>query len=159
MTKIITMGEGLTKTTIVELEFKGFYQEKQIEGIANVDGIYVAHACTLQVDVNGKETCTPLRVIYIGKGTGTDNVHTRVGKHKNEDHSIWKKHLNAGEHILYSYAECPANIVQDVEAALIYRNQPVENIVSKDRYTGETHLLTVKSTGMVGTLKNSVTVL
>lgn len=159
MAKVTTYGEGMRKTTTVELTFKGFYQEKQIENIESVDGIYVAHACTLHVDQNGKETCNPLRVIYIGKGTGTDNVHVRVGKHKNDDHQTWKRHLKEGEHILYSYAECPANIVHDVEAALIYRNQPKENEVNKDKYTGDTHFLTVKSSGMIGSLSSSITVL
>lgn len=159
MTKITTSGNGVMKTTLVELNFKGFYQEKQIENIEAIDGIYVAHACTLRVDENGKEWCTPLRVIYIGMGTGTDNVHVRVGKHKNEDHAKWKKHLNEGEHILYSYADCPADIAHDVEVAMIYHNQPLENDVSKDSYTGKTHLLTVQSSGMTGTLKDSITVL
>ena len=159
MTKITTYGEGIRKTTTVELSFNGYYQEKQIENIKSVDGIYVAHACTLQVDGEGIETCTPLKVIYIGMGTGTDNVHVRVGQHKNNDHANWKKHLNEGEHILYSYAECPASIAHDVEAALIYRNQPEENDVSRDKYTGDTHLLTVKSSGRIGTLKSCITVL
>lgn len=159
MARITTSGEGIRKTTLVELDFKGFYQEKQIDGIAKVDGVYVAHACTLQTGTDGIERCTPLRVIYVGKGTGTSNVHVRVGQHKNDDHPTWKRHLKPGEHILYSYAECPANIVSDVEAALIYRNQPEENEVSKDRYTGETHFLTVKSLGMIGTLKTSITVI
>ena len=159
MAIITTCGEGIKKTTTVELSFRGFYQEKQIENIKAVDGVYVAHACTLHVDEEGKETCTPLRVIYVGIGTGTDNVHVRVGQHKNNDHPSWKKHLKEGEHILYSYAECPASIVHDVEAALIYRNQPEENDVSKERYTGDTHFLTVKSSGEIGTLKNNITVL
>ena len=159
MAKITTIGEGIKKVTTVELQFEGFYQEKQIENIKKVDGIYVAYACTLHKNASGSETCSPQRVIYIGKGTGTDNVHVRIGKHKNEDHPKWKRHLKEGEHILYSYSECPANIVHDVEAALIYRNQPEENDVSKDQYTGETHLLTVRSSGYIGTLKPSITVL
>ncbi len=159
MAKITTKGEGFRKTTLVELVFKGYYPEKQIGSIAKVDGVYVAHACTLQTDADGEETCTPLRVIYIGKGTGTDNVHVRIGQHKNNDHPTWKEHLNEGEHILYSYAECPANIVDDVEAALIYRNKPEENENGKNIYTGGTHLLTVTSSGELGTLKNKIAIL
>lgn len=159
MASVTTEGEGFRKTTTVELFFKGYYQEKQIEHIEAVDGIYLAHACTIQKDDNGKEWCTPLRVIYIGMGTGTDNVHVRVGIHKNDDHPKWKRHLNAGEHILYSYADCPKEIVHDVEAALIYCNKPEENEVSKDSYTGDTHLLTVRSSGNIGTLKNNISVL
>lgn len=44
MAKIITTGEGIKKTTTVELQFEGFFQEKQIENIEKVDGIYIAHA-------------------------------------------------------------------------------------------------------------------
>lgn len=159
MAKVTIKGEGIMKTTTVELDFKGFYKEENIGGIKAVDGIYVAHACTLHKGVDGVERCTPLRVIYIGMGTGTDNVHVRVGKHKNDDHPTWKKHLNKGEHILYSYAECPADIVHDVETALIYKNKPKENDVSKDSYTGDTHLMTVTSTGRIGKMKSSVTVI
>lgn len=146
--------------TIVTLDFGDwFYQEKQIQNIKEVDGIYVAHVGTLLIE-NGKEVFSPDRVIYIGKGTGTDNVHVRVGKHKNEDHPSWKKNLKAGEKILYSYAECPENIVSDVEAALIYKNKPSENTNSKDRYTGNTHFISVKLTGVaVGKLKETGLVL
>ena len=78
MAKITTSGEGILKTTMVELEFKGYFQEKQIDSIATVDGVYAAFACTLESGKDGKEYCNPLRVIYIGKGTKTDNVHVRV---------------------------------------------------------------------------------
>lgn len=156
--KVTTNGIGIKKTTTVELIFHGFYQEKQIQNIKEVDGIYVAHAGTINVK-DGKEFFYPDRVIYIGKGTGTDNVHVRVSKHKNNDHAIWKLHLNEGEHILYSYADCPVDIVHDVEAAMIYRNKPEENDVSKDSYTGEIHLLNVISTGETGELKKHITVL
>lgn len=145
-------------STIVDLDFKGYYQEKQIGGIEEVDGIYAAFACTLSKDKYGKEYCTPLRCIYVGMGTGTDNVRVRVGKHKNDDHPQWKKHLNEGEHILYAYAECPSNIVHDVEAALIYMNQPDENSVGKDKYTGSTHFLSVNLTGRYDTLRRNITV-
>lgn len=142
--------------TIVTLDFgQWFYQEKQIQNISEVDGIYVAHAGTIET-INGKELFTPDRVIYIGKGTGTDNVHVRVGKHKNDDHQSWKRHLKAGEHILYSYAECSKDIVSDVEAALIYKNKPQENTNSTENYTGNTHFINVKLTGQaVGTLKET----
>ena len=158
--KVSTNGVGIKKTTTVELNFHGFYQENAIDGIKAVDGIYVAYACTLNTDSNGKVvSCDPKRVIYIGMGTGTDNVHVRVGKHINEDHEKWKMHLSENEHIVYSYADCPANIVHDVEAAMIYRNKPKENDVSKDIYTGETHLLTVISSGRIGPLMANITVL
>ena len=159
MANVTTIGTGFTQTTKVVLNFNGYYQEKQIGNIKEVDGIYAAFACTLSKDKEGKECCTPLRCIYIGMGTGTDNVHVRVGKHKNDDHPAWKKHLNEGEHILYSYAECSADILHDVEAALIYRNQPEENEARKDSYTGSTHLLTVESPGNIGTLKKIIVVL
>ncbi|MCR5151990.1 MAG: hypothetical protein K6A98_02410 [Prevotella sp.] len=159
MAKVTTSGEGERKTTTVELDFKGFYKEENIGGIKAVDGIYVAHACTLHKDADGVERCTPLRVIYIGMGTGTDNVHVRVARHKSDDHLAWNKDLNEGEHILYSYAECPTDIVHDVEVALIYKNKPKENEVSKDSYTGNTHLMTITSTGCIGKMKSSVTVI
>lgn len=145
-------------STIVTLDFKGYYQEKHIGSIQEVDGLYAAFACTLSKDKDGVEYCTPLRCIYIGMGTKTDNVHVRVAQHKNNDHATWKKHLNEGEHILYSYAECQADIVHDVESALIYNNQPDENDVSKDKYTGDTHFLTVNLKGRFGTLRRNITV-
>ena len=146
--------------TVVSLDFgKWFYQEKEIQNIEEVDGIYIAHAGMVQVE-NGKEVFFPDRVIYIGKATGTDNVHVRVSNHKSNDHPKWKKHLKSGEQILYSYAECPRNIICDVEAALIYKNKPLENSVSKDRYTGNTHFISVKVYGeAIGTLKESGLVL
>lgn len=146
--------------TIVTLDFgKWFYQEKQIKNVPTVDGIYVAHAGTL-IEENGKEVFSPDRVIYIGKGTGTDNVHVRIGQHVNNDHAAWKKHLKAGESILYTYADCSANIVGDVEAALIYKNKPLENTNSKDSYTGNTHFISVKFTGeAIGALKETGLVL
>jgi hypothetical protein len=146
-------------STIVSLDFKGYYQEKHIGGIQEVDGIYAAFACTLSKDKDGVEYCTPLRCIYIGMGTDSDNVHVRVAQHNNNDHDSWKKHMNEGEYILYSYAECQASIVHDVEAALIFANQPIENDVSKNKYTGSTHFLTVNVNGRFGTLRRTISVI
>lgn len=49
--------------------------------------------------------------------------------------------------------------IDDVEAELIYRNKPEENDNGKNIYTGDTHLLTVTSSGDLGTLKSDITVL
>lgn len=152
---IVTKSGIFTK---VSLDFKGYYQEKHIGGVQEVDGVYAAFACTLSKDKDGVEYCTPLRCIYIGMGTKTDNVHVRIAQHKINNHDSWKKKLNEGEYILYSYAECQADIVHDVEAALIYMNQPIENDVSKDKYTGNIHFLTVNVDGRFGTLRRSISV-
>lgn len=147
------------KTTSVNLNFEGYYQEKQIQNISTEDGIYVAYAGTLSTGKDGKEYCDLNRILYIGKGTGTDNVHVRVAQHVNNDHPTWAKQLKKGEHILYSVAACDTKLVSDVEAALIYKNKPELNINSKESYTGDTHLLTVICNGRAALLKESITVL
>lgn len=146
------MDNSIFALTTVDLAFKGYYQEKQVQNIPLVDGIYAAFACTLQVDDNGRETCEPQRVIYIGKATGTDNLKVRVAQHVTNDHPTWKKHLNPGEHILYSCAEYSNNKISDVEAALIYENKPSENTNSKNSYTGQTSPLRVVCSGDYQTL-------
>ena len=146
------MDNSIFALTTVDLSFKGYYQEKQVQNIPLVDGICAAFACTLQVDDNGRETREPQRVIYIGKATGTDNLKVRVAQHVNNDHPTWKKHLNPGEHILYSCAEYSDNKISDVEAALIYENKPSENTNSKNSYTGQTSPLRVVCSGDYQTL-------
>lgn len=136
----------------VNLVFDGYYSEDAVNLIPTTDGIYAAFACTLQVDDSGMETCEPQRVIYIGKATGTDNLKVRVAQHVNNDHPTWKKHLNPGEHILYSCAKYSDNKISDVEAALIYKNKPSENTNSKNSYTGQTSPLRVVCSGDYQTL-------
>ena len=145
---------------IETLDFKGDIKGGQANNAPDTNGIYVAFACKKKGNLY-----IPCRVLYIGKAEGEDSIRQRIDDHYN-DHdnsdsgkqSYWEKnYCNRDEVVIYSYAECSEHI-DDIEAALIRRNQPVANIQGKDHYIGKAWFVFVKCTGQRGCLaqKNSV---
>ena len=149
-----------------KLEFRGGYTSDEIERIKKVHGIYAAFACIYDENENIYEC---INLVYIGKGGGTSNVYERISKHVNNDKNEaesgkqcnWERdYCRNGEVIVYVYAECNTDFqsLEDIEAALIYRNQPKANSIGKDRYTGRAWSVNVECTGEKGMIANEVKV-
>lgn len=142
------------------LNFKGGIKGEQAQNAPDTNGIYVAFACEKKGN-----SYIPHRVLYIGKADGKDSIRQRIDDHYNDrdnsdsgKQSYWEKnYCNRDEVVIYSYVDCSEHI-DDIEAALIRRNQPVANIQGKDHYIGKAWFVFVKCTGQSGCLaqKNSV---
>lgn len=86
-----------------------------------------------------------LELKYIGMTE--DGFQTRIKKHIEEDHPSWKRRIKSTQQLIYVLADFESDILQSVEADLIYCNQPPENSEYRDGYQGEYHTLTVNCKG------------
>lgn len=130
------------------------YDEKNYDKLPTAEGIYVCFACTVNRQTNNYH-CEKL--IYIGM-TEKQGFNKRIDQHVKNDHKIWSKHYDPKkEHLVYVIAEDNTDILQTIESALIYKNQPLANDEYKDHYQGEYRKITVECTGNRGILKNEIT--
>jgi excinuclease UvrABC nuclease subunit len=86
-------------------------------------GIYCVYSC---IPEYGREI-HPIKLIYIGKSIDVEDrlkFHNKVVE--------FKKCLEQGEVLCYSFAPIKGKNVERAEAALIYKYQPIVNIEYKD---------------------------
>lgn len=143
------------------LEFKGAITKGHENYAPSENGIYAAFACTSVVK-NGKPSWHPVRTVYIGKAEGTDTIKKRIGDHVNDrdesdsdKQSHWEKHYcKQGETIVYTYAKHKKDL-HDIEAALIYLNDPEANIQGAENNVAEADVVDVTCMGNKGKLKGT----
>lgn len=141
-------------SVIADLEFLGGIKKEQIEFAPQAHGLYVAFACK---EFDDYYECA--RLVYVGKADGSDSIRGRIDDHANDrdasdsgKQSYWEsQYCDEDEIIVYCFAEYGENI-DDIEAVLIWRNQPEANINGKDHYIGNTTHVYVKCIGERGML-------
>lgn len=143
--------EMLKRTVEITFGTRG-YTEREIDEIPNNKGIYACFACDKLMN-NGKYQNLELKYI----GMTYDGFQKRIRKHVEEDHPDWKKKIKNTQQLIYVIADFDSDILQSVEAALIYCNQPTENSEYRDGYQGEYHTLTVNCKGAHSTIHASNT--
>jgi excinuclease UvrABC nuclease subunit len=136
------------------LTFVGGYKGDEIAGLDEISdkhGIYVAFSCKPCEEGDCYE-CK--QVVYIGKAEGTNNLRKRISEHVNNDQASWEQnYCEDGELIVYCYAIYDGNL-HDIEAALIYKNQPLANTQNKEEYNGDEYFISVSCNGEIGILSN-----
>ena len=145
------------KTINKELDFQGGIKGDSTDLASEKHGIYVAFACKEYDDVYEYN-----RVLYIGKAEGDDTIKKRIDDHYNDrdnsdsgKQSYWENnYCEEGEVVVYTFAECEEQL-HDIEAALIYKNQPLANIQGKDKYLGNAWHVCIKCTGERGCLSDT----
>lgn len=138
----------------VSINFKsGGYAEDSYDQLPDTEGIYACFACTQ--DPDGSYHCE--RLMYIGM-TKAQGFKVRINQHAAVDHKRWGRFYDSQkEHLVYVIAEDNTDILQTIESALIYKNQPLANDEFKDHYQGEYKKITVECNGNRGLLKGDVT--
>ncbi|UGU17347.1 hypothetical protein LS482_05610 [Sinomicrobium kalidii] len=119
----------MTKKTF-DLEFKGYWRERDGRGLPAYSGVFVVQS---YYHDHTRGTVTMKALIYVGKA---DNIHERVKSH--EKRSLWKRKLKPGEGICYSCTPVKKEDQERVTAALIYAHQPLANRVYKDAFPFDT---------------------
>lgn len=100
----------------ITLNFEGYWREVNKSGVPDESGVYCVYACTY----NTTEGTVSLRkILYIGE---SENVKDRISNH--EKLTDWKKLLNSGETLCYSFAEVNKTDRVRAEAALIHHHKP-----------------------------------
>ena len=139
--KTIHSVEQLKRTVEITFDKRG-YKEDECDEIPENKGIYACFACDKEMKENKYQN---LELKYIGMTE--DGFQTRIKKHIEEDHPSWKRRIKSTQQLIYVLADFESDILQSVEAALIYCNQPPENSEYRDGYQGEYHTLTVNCKG------------
>lgn len=145
--------EGLETEVSIDFGTKCF-DENHYDQLPDTEGIYVCLACYVN---NRGQYETKRKPVYIGM-TEKQGFKTRIDQHVKQDHKKWEIHYDAKtEHFVYIIAENDSDILQTIESALIYKNQPLANSEYMDHYQGEYAQITVNCEGRIGTLMGSVT--
>ncbi len=101
------------------IEFDGYWREKNKGSVPSKSGIYCVYSCVHNV---AEKNITIKKLIYIGE---SENVNQRIDGHKKLPD--WKKHLNSGEVLCYSFGGVPSANRDRCEAVMIYNHMPPEN--------------------------------
>lgn len=101
------------------LSFEGYLRDVNINGLPNVSGIYCVYCCAYN---NEKKNLSIRELIYIGEAK---DLNDRISKH--EKWEDWKKSLNFGECICFSYAKIDSTYRERCEAAMINKHKPPFN--------------------------------
>lgn len=127
----------------ITLTFKGYWRERNIDGIPKESGIYVVYECSYNSQT-GKVSLK--KVIYIGKA---DDVNDRIANH--EKRPVWQRHCGTNNELCFSLAPGISTDRERGEAVLIYKHKPPVNEEYKYNFpfddttmslSGETVLLT-----------------
>jgi hypothetical protein len=108
-----------TMAKTFNLDFNGYWREKNKYGVPDKSGLYCVYTCTYnELD----KTVSTLKLLYIGQ---SEHVMTRLANHDKLD--IWNANLQNGETLCYSYTSVSLADLDRCEAALIYKHKPKIN--------------------------------
>jgi hypothetical protein len=133
---------------IFNVNFDGYWGEKNIEGMPSSSGIYCVYECFYNSE---NDTVSIIRLIYIGEGS---DVRDRIKNHEKKEN--WKKYVGAGTELCFSFGGMEPEHRSRVEAALIFMHMPPENEEYKDAFPYDE--TTINSSGKNARLHPSFTV-
>lgn len=117
------------------LDFRGYWLEGKESLLPAEPGIYCVYATAYN---QVADTVTLRELLYIGKSV---NVRKRHEDHEGKPY--WKRMLNNGEILSYSFAPLSERSLAICELALIYKQQPKCNDMGKEAFLHETtHIVT-----------------
>ena len=100
----------------ISLNFKGYWLEANKRGIPSESGVYCVYACTYNTST---DKVSLRKILYIGESV---NANERLANH--EKLTDWKKCLQLGETLCYSFAFVNNDDRVRAEASLIYKHKP-----------------------------------
>ena len=118
------MASGTTKS--YSLNFKGYWREKNKEGVPSRSGIYLVYRCVYEKESN---TVGLREIIYIGQAV---NVRERIANH--DRLGDFEKKLQKGEELCYSVADVESSDLDIIENALIFAQKPILNDKLRDTF-------------------------
>jgi excinuclease UvrABC nuclease subunit len=131
-----------------ELEFNGYWREPAMEVIPNKSGIYCVFSC---VHNQTEKTVSLKKLIYIGE---SGDVKSRLANHEKLDD--WKKHVEQGEVLCFSFAQAPSTSRVRCEAAMLFKHEPPENTEYTEAFPHDK--TTISITGKTTLLKKNFTI-
>lgn len=112
-----------------DLNFKGYWQDKNKSGLPHVPGIYCVYKGTLRPD----GTVNLDKIVYIGEA---EDINKRHNEKEHEHYKDFVRVCGGVEHVWYNAAEVLGGEDERkrVENALIYKIQPEINDKGKDSF-------------------------
>ena len=108
------------------INFRGYWLESHIASIPSDPGIYCVYACSFNEKT---KTVIINKLIYVGEA---DDLNQRIKNH--EKWPDWRKALDFGEELCFSFAHFDSSNRTRVEAALIFKHKPSLNDDYKDSF-------------------------
>ena len=133
------------------LDFQGYWQDKNKGGLPKEPGVYAVYKGTLQND----NLVTLEKIVYIGEA---EDIHDRHNLKEHEHYKDFVRVCGGADKVWYNAAKVLGgkDELLRVENALIYKIKPEINDKEKDSFNYQT--TTVVSTGRHSFIPNSYTV-
>jgi len=135
-----------TKTYNIDID--GYWREPNISGIPSKSGVYFVYECNHNKTA---KTVSLKKLIYIGE---SGNVNDRIENHEKWDE--WRRHVESGNVLCFSFSEVSGDDRFRVEAAYIFKHKPPVNTEYVNSFPFDQ--TTVKSTGKTALLNTNFTV-
>lgn len=134
-----------------DLDFNGYWQDKNKSGLPHVPGIYCVYKGTLQPG----DTVLLDKIVYIGEA---EDINSRHNDSQHEHYNDFVKVCGGVDHIWYSYAKVLGGETErkHVENALIYELQPKIN--NKGKQSFDYKKTTINSSGAKIGVPNTFTI-
>jgi hypothetical protein len=101
------------------IEFNGYWRDENKGSLPQKSGVYCVYTC---VHNKSAKTVSIKKLVYIGEA---ENANSRIANH--EKYNDWKKHLEQGEELCFSFGPVSSSSRERCEAAMIFRHKPPEN--------------------------------
>ena len=108
------------------IKFDGYWRDENKEAVPATSGIYCVYSCTF--DVTTKKVQLK-NLIYIGE---SENINAQIANH--EKYEAWKKYLEAGQQLCFTYGEVALENRSRCAAAMIFKHKPPENTEFTDDF-------------------------
>ena len=125
----------------------GYRRDEDKNGLPKVSGVYFVYVAKYNTK---EDNVTLISLLYIGE---SDDINNRIANH--ERYNDWKKKVNSGDELVFSYSSIPGDDRFRVEAAYIFERKPPLNVEYKNNFpfdqtkitsSGKTALLTIDFT-------------
>lgn len=113
-------------TQTYNLDYVGYWLEKDKSSVPNKSGVYTVYRSSYDAT---KDTVDLKEILYIGESGA---VRDRLADHERTED--WKGHLSRGEVLCFNFAQVASSSRERVEAALINRHKPPENVEYVDSF-------------------------
>lgn len=130
-------------------DVSGYWRDINKGSLPTYPGVYFVYRCTYNY-IQG--TVTINQLLYIGKAE--KSISGRIATH--EKYDLWKSYLKPGEQLCFSCTQIDSTECGRVEAAYIFKHQPIVNTDCKNCFNYDT--TTIVSNGCTERLYTNFTV-
>jgi len=118
-----------------KIEFEGYWREENKAGLPSESGIYCVYTCRYN---KIRQEVSISKLIYVG---AAENVNEKIAYH--EKLSEWKKYINYGQQLCYTFGAVERADRARCVAAIIFMHKPPANSDYLDKFPFERTILSL----------------